>query len=79
MRKLKKLGITTVKSEETKSEPMWKAIIIISKNRDIMILFFAYWINMIGSTNTRTGLTVLISKVYGFTDSNYAKSYSETA
>ena len=33
---------------------------------------------MIGSTNTRTGATVLISKVYGFTDSNYAKSYSET-
>ena len=57
---------------------MLTVLLHMCKNRDIVLLFFAYWINMIGSTNTRTGATVLISKVYGFTDSNYAKSYSET-
>ena len=72
------MGITAVKSEKTRTEPMLSVLLQMCKNRDIMLLFFAYWVNMIGSTNTRTGATVLVSKVYGFTDSNYAKAYSET-
>ena len=78
MRKLKSMGISATKSEETKNEPILRVLVQMCRNRDILLLFFAYWINMIGSTNTRTGATVLISKVYGFTDSNYAKAYSET-
>ena len=49
------------------------------KNKNIILLFFAYFINLIGITNSLTGLVIFTSKMYGFTDSNLAKGYSNIA
>ena len=49
------------------------------KNKNILLLFFAYWINLIGATNSRTGGAIFTAKMFGFTDSNYAKSYANIA
>ena len=43
------------KTQETKTEPIWKVLISMLKNKDLILLFFSYFINMIGSTNPRTG------------------------
>ena len=66
------------KTQETKTEPIWKVLTSMLKNKDLILLFFSYFINMIGSTNPRTGYQIFVSKMYGFYDVNQTKSFTNT-
>ena len=69
------MDIKTRRSAETETQPLWKVIMSMLNNKDIVLLFFAYWINLVGVTSAKTGVDIFTSKMYGFTDVNFAKSY----
>ena len=79
LRQLRRMNVKSQKSKETQAQPLQEVAIQMLRNKNIILLFFAYFINLIGITNSLTGLVIFTSKMYGFTDSNLSKAYSNIA